>query len=175
MRASSPCRCHSPVVSSLSSLPSHWPHLPRCRVVVITIPLPFLLLWWVPLHPCPRVVLVAVLILVPVIWPSLFLCPCPAVLMLSLSRLLSSSPHRPVVVVVAAAPCCCCCCRCSLSLSLSPSCHCSPFPPCEQLLAVVVGGAAVVGIWSCYHLTTPRAGARGSGGVGSGGASRCRQ
>ena len=50
----------------------------------------------------------------------------------------------------------------------------SLFPPREQLLAAVVGGAAVVSpsssLWSCYHLTTPRAGARGSGGGRSGGA-----
>jgi hypothetical protein len=29
------------------------------------------------------------------------------------------------------------------------------FPPRKQLLVAVVGGAVVMGIWSCYHLTTP--------------------
>ena len=48
--------------------------------------------------------------------------PLPAVVVVSLSLL---APHQPMVVV--------------------PPHHCSPFPPCEQSLMVVVGG----GLLSC--------------------------
>ena len=55
-----------------------------------------------------------------------------------------------VVVVVVVPPLPHCCPPPSLSL-LSPS-RCSPFPPCEQLLAAAVGGAVVVWSWSwCGH------------------------
>jgi hypothetical protein len=83
----------------------------------------------------------------------------------------NASPSSPLCC-----PCCCphshaycpalpvpmslsCCLSVAVIALMLPICVLVPllllFPPCEQLLVAVVRGAAVVGIWSCYHLTTP--------------------
>jgi hypothetical protein len=197
MRASSPCCCRSPVVSSPYSLPSRWPHLPRCRVgptfpavALSSFPSPSRCRGGSPSSPSRR--------------------PCrrphPRACRLALPVSVSLSCHLDVVVVVTLLlPVVVLSSSArgggggsSLLLLLLPVAAGGgwlilpiPIPilvllllPASTPRAVARGGSwgcccrgCIVGVWSCYRLTTPRAGARGSGGDvgGSGGASRRRQ
>ena len=106
-------RRHRPIMSSPSSLPSHWPHPPWCRIVIIDTPLPFPLLWWSRCRCRPLVS--------PWWW-----CLIAAAVGAALRHRWWWLDHPP--------------------------CPCPIVAPCEQSLVAVVGGAAVVSVWSCYFV-----------------------